>query len=86
MGSSFEDLDATSPTVKTDHKPHKRFKLQNILNFQIWHLMQDDISFLTSYACMHGREEAHGGNARTEELLTDLPNRSCFRLVTSFKY
>ena len=30
MGSSFEDLDATSLTVKTDHKSDERFELQNI--------------------------------------------------------
>ena len=83
MGSTFEDLDAISPMMKTDHKSHKRFELQNILNFRIRHLMQDDISFLTSCACMHGREETHGGNARMGELLMDLPNRSCFRLVAS---
>ena len=34
IGSSFEDLDVTSPTVKTDHKSHKQSELQNILNFQ----------------------------------------------------
>ena len=45
MGSSFEDLDATSPTVKTDHKSDKRFELQNILNFWILHLIQDDITY-----------------------------------------
>ena len=35
MGSSFEDLDALSPAVNTDHKSDKPFELQNILNFQI---------------------------------------------------
>ena len=30
MGSSFENFDATSPTMKTDHKSHKQFELQNI--------------------------------------------------------
>ena len=35
MGSSFEDLDATSLTVKTDYKSDKRFELKNILNFYI---------------------------------------------------
>ena len=43
MGSSFEDLDAKNPTVKTDHKSDKRFELQNILNFLISRLMRDDI-------------------------------------------
>ena len=40
MGSSFEHLVATSPTVKTDSKSDKRFGLQNILNFRISHLMR----------------------------------------------
>ena len=44
MGSIFEDLDATSPTVKTDHKSDKRSELQNFLNFQISHLMRGDVS------------------------------------------
>ena len=44
MGSSVEDLGATSPTVKTDLKSDKRFVLKNILNFQILHLMRDDVS------------------------------------------
>ena len=35
MGSSFEDLVATSPTVKTDLESDERIKLQNILNFQL---------------------------------------------------
>ena len=43
MGSSFEDLDAKSPTVKTDRKSDKRFELQKILNFLILHLMRADI-------------------------------------------
>jgi hypothetical protein len=33
MGSSFENLVATSLMVKTDPKSDKRFGLQNILNF-----------------------------------------------------
>ena len=44
MGSIFEDLVATSPTVKTDHKSDKRFELRNILNFWISQLMRDDVS------------------------------------------
>ena len=37
MVSSFEDLDATSVTMKTDHKSDKRFEQQNILNSRILH-------------------------------------------------
>ena len=33
MRSSFEDLVATNPTVKTDHKSDKPFDLQTFLNF-----------------------------------------------------
>ena len=40
MGSSFEDLVAISPTVKTDPKSDKRFDLQNFLNFRFLHLMR----------------------------------------------
>ena len=40
MGSSFEDLIATSSTVKTVSKSDKRFDLQNILNFHILFLIQ----------------------------------------------
>ena len=32
MGSSFEDLVETNPTVKTDRESGERFELQNILN------------------------------------------------------
>jgi hypothetical protein len=32
MDASFEDLDASSLTVKTDFDSDKRFELQNILN------------------------------------------------------
>ena len=39
MGSSFEDLDAISPTVKTDTKSDEWSELQNFLNFQNSHLM-----------------------------------------------
>ena len=39
MGSSFEDLIATSPTMKTDPKSNIRFELQNFLKFSILHLM-----------------------------------------------
>ena len=37
MGSSFEDLDTTSVTVKADHKSDEQFELQNILNSRISH-------------------------------------------------
>ena len=37
MGSSFEDLDTTSLTVKADHKSDKRFHVHNILNSRISH-------------------------------------------------
>jgi hypothetical protein len=39
MGSSFDDLVETSPSVKTDFQSDKRFELQNILNIQILHIM-----------------------------------------------
>ena len=39
MGSSFEDLIAISPAVKTDLKSDKPFDLQNIFKFRISHLM-----------------------------------------------
>ena len=35
MGSSLENLDAKSLTVKTDYKSNKQFELQNFLNFRI---------------------------------------------------
>ena len=38
MGSSFEDLVATGPTMKTNHKSDKRFDLQNILKFKIFYI------------------------------------------------
>jgi len=38
MGSSFEDLVTTSPTVKTDFKSDKWFEVQNILNFHIFRI------------------------------------------------
>ena len=44
MGSSLEDLDTTSPTVKTDHKSDEGFELRNVLKFRISYLMQDDVS------------------------------------------
>ena len=44
MGSCFEDLDATSPTVKTDHKSDEGFELQKVLKIRNSHLMRDDIS------------------------------------------
>ena len=47
MGSSFEDLVAISPTVKTDPKSNKRFDLQNFLNFRFLHLMQMMSAFLS---------------------------------------
>ena len=40
MGSSFEDLVATSPTVKTDLKSDIRVELQNFLKFSILHLIR----------------------------------------------
>ena len=52
MASSFEHLDATSPTVKTNHKSDKRFELQNILNFQILHLIRTDVTNF-GFQCMH---------------------------------
>ena len=55
MGSSFEDLVATSPTVKTNFKSDKRFGLQNLLNFRVSHLMRDDISFF-GFLGMHAKE------------------------------
>ena len=36
MGSSFEDLNAMRPTVKTDRKSDKRFELQKFLNVRIF--------------------------------------------------
>jgi hypothetical protein len=53
MGSSFEDLIATSPTVKTDSKSDKRFDLQNFLNIWILHLMHLASTVLVVLACMH---------------------------------
>ena len=44
MGSSFEDIVATSPTVKTDAKLDIRFELQNFLNFPILAFNADDVS------------------------------------------
>ena len=52
MGSSFEDLDALSPMVKTDHKSDKPVELQNILNFQISYLMRMTSAILSYSACM----------------------------------
>ena len=52
MGSSFEDLAATSPTVKTDSKSDKRFELQNILIFLILHLMRMTSAILFVY-CLY---------------------------------
>ena len=40
MGSSFEYLVATSPTVKTDLKSDIRVELQNFLNFLVLHLIR----------------------------------------------
>jgi hypothetical protein len=37
MGSIFEDLIATSPTVKMDFQSDKWFGLQSFLNIQILH-------------------------------------------------
>jgi hypothetical protein len=37
MGSSFEDLVATSPTVKMDFQSDKRFGLQSFLNIRIFY-------------------------------------------------
>jgi hypothetical protein len=37
MGSSFEDLVATSPTVKIDFQSDKRFGLLSFLNIRILH-------------------------------------------------
>ena len=45
MGSSFEDLVATSPTVKTDLKSDIRVELQNFLNFWIFAFNSYDVSF-----------------------------------------
>ena len=39
MGSSFEDLVATSPTVKTHHQSDKQFELENFLRLRISNLM-----------------------------------------------
>jgi hypothetical protein len=44
MGSSFEDLVETSPTVKTDFQSDKWFELQNFLNFRISTLNANDVS------------------------------------------
>jgi hypothetical protein len=44
MGSSFEDLVATSLTVKRDFQSDKWFELQSFLNFRISTLNADDVS------------------------------------------
>ena len=54
MGSSFENLVATSLTVKTDSQSDKRFVLRNFLNFGFSHLMRDDISLFVCL-CMHAK-------------------------------
>ena len=55
MGSSFEDLVAASLSMKTDSRSDKCIGLQNILNFQILHLMCDDVSNfeIAVHACKH---------------------------------
>ena len=45
MGSSFEDLVATRPTVKTDYKSDEQFDLQNFLIFRILHLIPMTLVF-----------------------------------------
>ena len=50
MGSSFEDLVATSPTVKTDHKSDKRFELPNFLNFGAERFTEEQLRFLVDFA------------------------------------
>jgi hypothetical protein len=44
MGSSFEDLAATSLTMKTNFRSDKWFELQSFLNFWIFTLNADDVS------------------------------------------
>ena len=85
MGYSFEYLDATSPTVKTDHKSDKRFELQNILIFLIWHLMRDDISSFGFYY-MHAdllNDSFLCLEKKSTDALTVLPNRINFYVVAS---
>lgn len=53
MGASFEDLAATSLTVKTDFQSDKRFALQSFLNIRIPALNADDVSNFGFTACMH---------------------------------
>jgi hypothetical protein len=57
MGSSFEDLVETSPSVKTDFQSDKRFELQNILKIQTLHLMWMTSAVLVYSACMQIRKE-----------------------------
>ena len=52
MGSSFEDLVATSPTMKTDTKPDKRFELKKHFKFSKFALNDDNVSNSVFYACM----------------------------------
>jgi hypothetical protein len=56
MGSSFEDLVETSPSVKTDFQSDKRFELQNILNIRTLYLMRmtSTVSFIV-HVCRLGR-------------------------------
>ena len=44
MGSSFEDLVASSPTVKTVFQSNKQFELHNILSFRIFTFNVADIN------------------------------------------
>jgi hypothetical protein len=44
MGSSFEDLGATSLTVQTDFQSDKWFELQSFLNFWISTLNANDVN------------------------------------------
>jgi hypothetical protein len=60
MGSSFEDLVETSPSVKIDFQSDKRFEQQNFLNIRTLHLMRmtSVVSFIM-HACRLGRREGN---------------------------
>jgi hypothetical protein len=52
MGSSFEDLVVTSPTVKTDFQSDKQFGLQKLFKYLDFALNLDDVNNFGG-TCMH---------------------------------
>jgi hypothetical protein len=64
MGSSFEDLIETSPSVKTDIQSDKWFELQNILNIRTLHLMRMTSAVSVYSACIQIRKERRESRVR----------------------